>query len=146
MQRESEAASGASAHLSAGKEDIQDAQTSRSEDNGPPIDNSNRQASDDFIPQSLQIDNDDDEPLAISPYEALTSDWTSELMNSHHDHMDHRHGFNVQILQNSANPLGFLSIVISYYGNITWAPFGISAMDLLGITSVGVGEIFYLTS
>ncbi|XXG40963.1 hypothetical protein AAC387_Pa01g1542 [Persea americana] len=37
MQRESEAASGASSHLSAGKEDIQDAKTSSSEDNRPPI-------------------------------------------------------------------------------------------------------------
>lgn len=95
MQRESEAASGASAHLSDEKEDIQDAQTTSCEDNGPPIDDSNRQASDDFLPQSLQInDDDDDKPLAISPYEALTSYWTSELMNSHHDYMDHRPGFN----------------------------------------------------
>ncbi|KAJ8648502.1 hypothetical protein MRB53_001525 [Persea americana] len=37
MQRESEAASGASSRLSAGKEDIQDAKTSSSEDNRPPI-------------------------------------------------------------------------------------------------------------
>ena len=94
MQRESEAASGASSRLSAGKEDIQDAKTSSSEDNRPPIYDCNWQASDDFLPQSLQIDDDYDEPLAISPNEALTSDWTSELMNSHQDYMDHPHGFN----------------------------------------------------